>query len=440
MNNFKFIKWSILFVLALSIASVFSLTAKAQENQADPKLRLPDPPNEGLPMGIPFDYNIKDKSVYAGRYYFIWGAESPEQPAPVIPSRYLPIGRDYQHKSTDSKKRRNLNWWKENHPDWIVYQSDRVTPAWGFTYSNKESVPLDYSNPEVREWYWENLVLPYIKAGFPIIGFDNCSGADSNWDKRSGHYDRNGKWIEMYSNERETLKDPRSANDLIDWMNYLSKRLHASGIGMAANIGVMKTDRNPDALKRAIEAVDIFTDEGGFTWHRDENVTDEQWEYKVAFLRQVIPNKKYVCNNPMTGPAKPKAAKLHQDVEAAKYKGKLSEASHDQVAYAIGSFLIVREKGSMIHIHGVNEYGSYLDRPELHVKIGAPTEPPSKLPSGVWQRKYTGGLVLVNPSSKKAGMVDLPSGIWQDFGEGREWKNTLELPPNRAMVLLPKKN
>ena len=405
---------SILSWLALSIVFGFTLSATAAETSPAPKIHLPDPPDEGLPLAQCFDYNMKDKSVYAGRYYFVWGAKSPEQPSPIVACSYLPIGRDY---ATDLK--RNLKWWKANHPDWIVYQADRATPAWGFTYSNKECVPLDYSNPDVREWYFENLVMPLVKAGWKMIGFDNCDSACLNWDKRSGRYDRNGNWIQMYTDDKRKGNDPRTANDLVDWLKYLSTRLHSSGVGIAANIAVMQLNRNPDATRRAVEAVDLLCDEGGFTWHRNANITDEQWKSKVAFLRQVLPHKLYMCSNQTC-------------------ISSLAAASHEQVAYAIGSFLIVREKGSMLCLNGVNEYGVYLDRPELNVKIGSPVEPPTPLSSGVWQRKYTGGLVLVNPSSKKAGAVDLPSGVWQDFGAGKELKGKIELPPDRAMVLLHK--
>jgi hypothetical protein len=412
--------------LVLCVASTLAMDARAGESSSAPPPHLPSPPHADLPRAQCFDYQVKDKSVYADKYYFIWGARSHEQPGPVVASCYFPIGRD-------TGMHRDLKWWKANHPDWIVYQRDRVTPAWGFTYTSRECVPLDYGNPEMREWYFATLVLPAVEAGWKVIGFDNCSGTSSNWDKRSGHYDREGNWIELYPDDP---KDQRSAEDLIAWLRYLSKRLHSMGVGMAANIGLQRPTRNPDALRRAIDAVDIVVDEAGFTWHRDANVGDSLWEDKVALLRHVLPTKRYMCINTTTGPAKP-AGKMHQDIEASRYRGCLATASHEQVAYAIGSFLIVREPGSMICLCGVNEYGTYLDRPELNVAIGSPVAAPSRLPCGVWVRQYTGGLVLVNPSSQSPGAVELPSGGWQDFGAGAELKQAVTLPPNRAMVLLP---
>lgn len=414
------------------IAAALLLCA-AQFASAAPALRLPEAPNEGLPLGQIFDYNIKDPSALGGRYYFVWGAKSAEFPAPVVASHYLPVGRD-----GNPKQARKLTWWQANHPDWVVYQADKKTPAWGFTYSNREHVPLDYSNPEVREWYFENLVLPCVKEGYPVVSFDNCSAATSNWDKRSGHFDKQGNWVELYTAEKDITKEPRPANDLAAWLSYLTTRLHALGVGSAANIGLRSFKGDLEGVKRAIEAVDVIVDEGGFTLHRDTNLTDAEWERKVAFLRQFLPRKKYLCSNTMSNPARPKGTGLPQDVEAKKFRGKLSEASHEQVAYAIGSFLIVREQGSMIFLCGTDEYGGVLDRPELHVPIGAPAAPPEKLPSGAWQRKYSGGLVLVNPSSKTPANIPLPAGAWKDFGEGAVIAKQVELPPNRALVLVGK--
>ncbi|MEU8397951.1 hypothetical protein AB0C28_22380 [Nonomuraea sp. NPDC048892] len=86
-------------------------------------LVLPDPPANGIARGQIFDNQIPDKSVYAGLVDFVWGASTLAQPAGAVPSGYLPAFRDFDRTHT-------LAWYQANHPDWVVYQADRVTPAW----------------------------------------------------------------------------------------------------------------------------------------------------------------------------------------------------------------------------------------------------------------------------------------------------------------------
>jgi hypothetical protein len=43
----------------------------------------------------------------------------------------------------------DLNWFLTNHPDWIVYLGDRVTPA--YMGGSAIIVPLDIGNPDVRD-------------------------------------------------------------------------------------------------------------------------------------------------------------------------------------------------------------------------------------------------------------------------------------------------
>ena len=45
----------------------------------------------------------------------------------IVLSQYVPYSRD-PHGSGGSGNRRNLEWWQEHHPEWILYQCDRVTP------------------------------------------------------------------------------------------------------------------------------------------------------------------------------------------------------------------------------------------------------------------------------------------------------------------------
>ncbi|MCL2734997.1 MAG: hypothetical protein FWE15_33915, partial [Actinomycetia bacterium] len=86
---------------------------------------LPDPPASGIARAQIFDNQVPDRSVYAGLVYFVWGASSLAQPAGAVSCGYLPAFRDYDRTHT-------LAWFQANHPDWVVYQADRTTPAYEF--------------------------------------------------------------------------------------------------------------------------------------------------------------------------------------------------------------------------------------------------------------------------------------------------------------------
>lgn len=394
---------------------------------AAPRIQLPDPPDTGLPLGQVFDHSVSDqeRAQFPGKVYFIWGANSPKQPAGVVASRYLPLGRDPDRSHT-------LAWYQKNHPDWVIYQADRTTPAWGFTYANGNCMPLDIANPEAREFYFKTYVAPAVAEGFPVVAFDNAG--ITNWDHRRGRYDH-GKWIPLFSGERV---DEAYAENVIAWLEYLRDRLHTSGAGIAANI---KCYDEPAlaaaALGREVDAVDVFCDEGGFTFHRDQNLTGDLWEKKVTFLQRVAPRHVYFSINSMSAPKSTVTPPSGPGGSTAKVRGNLRDASAAQVEYAIASFLLVRGKGSLLGLIGYDEHGVVVDRPELHSDVGAPLDLAARLPSGLWCRRFERGVVFVNPSPSRDNSVAMTSreGRWKTL-RGDTVGSSLVLHAGTGCVLL----
>ncbi|NUR89441.1 MAG: hypothetical protein HOY71_35605 [Nonomuraea sp.] len=362
-------------------------------------LVLPDPPADGIPRGQIFDNQIQDRSVYAGLVSFVWGASSLTQPAGAVPSGYLPAFRDFDRTHT-------LAWYQANHPDWVVYQADRVTPAWEF--GNTLYVPVDFTNPAVRTHYFTTFVEPLIAQGYPVIGFDNV--ATPNVYNSAGHFDAGGAWVQQYSG-RDDRAWPAA---VIDWLRYLAAQLHARGVGIAANItwnaSVVLSD-----IQQAVDAVDVYVDEQGFTVHRDANYTDDAWRAKYDFARSIAQDKLYLAINQTT-------------------TADLADASQAQVDWAIANYLLYRERRSMMTLCGVGQYHVFVDRPELHTNLGTPASTPVLDSTGGWKRSYTGGRVLVNPSSSQAVTMVLPAGTWTDL-HGTTYSGHITLPPNSGSVL-----
>lgn len=126
-------------------------------------------PQNGVPLAQIFDNQIKDKTLYQqnkNKIFYVWGSRSASQPEGTVGSKYFPSIRNPDRKL-------DIKWYQENHPDWIMYQEDQKTPAYGYVYSYGGLVPLDVSNPEVRAYYLEKFIMPAVNAGYKIVAMDN---------------------------------------------------------------------------------------------------------------------------------------------------------------------------------------------------------------------------------------------------------------------------
>lgn len=368
---------------------------------------LPEPTGEGIARAQPFDRSVTDPSVYKGQVFFIWGSQEPTNSAPAVGSKYLPYARDPDRSHT-------LEWYQQNHPDWVVYKSDRVTPAYGFVYARGNVMSIDITNAEVREFYWNTYIRPAIDGGYPMFAFDNVDL--QNGAGRSGHFDKSGKWVQQFSGERI---DDAYVAAVLDWIRYLTTRLHAAGLGVAANITfpLGKPQLEP-ATRALIEMVDVWGDEQGFTHHSDANISDAIWEQKFNFVRSV------------------EGKRMHWAINETTTK-QLSDAAPSQIDYAIANYYLYRERGSMLTVCGPQEYGRFLDTPDMHIDLGHPLGPPVRESSGAWIRSYSKGMVVVNPYSKAAVKPNLPPGVWID-SHGAEHTDRIEVGPVSSYLLLEK--
>ncbi|HEY4289619.1 MAG TPA: putative glycoside hydrolase [Puia sp.] len=365
---------------------------------------MPAIPPDGVPLAQIFDTKEMDSSEY-GRYpnkvYFIWGAHAPGQPQGVTTSKYFPSMRNPDPKIT-------IEWYKEHHPDWIMYQEDRKTPAYGYIYSYGGLVPLDISNPEVRDYYLDSFIVPAVREGYQMVAMDNVDLA--NWPKSAGHFSK-GRWVQQYTGKKDDAAFHRS---IIGWMQFLSERLHPMGVGVCANI--KSTSAPPAVILEVMQHVDMWLDETGFT-HKGNNVTDGAWESAFSLLQKIAPSKGYVSINQVNGP--------------------VATADPAQLEWVIGNFLLSRGPQSLLSVVGFEKkaiYHRFDHRPEMDLNIGTPVTAPQKDASGAWMRKYTGGLVLVNPSSTTTAKVLLPKGEWKTT-DGHSSGREIVLPPASAAVL-----
>lgn len=362
-------------------------------------------PLNGVPLAQIFDSQVKDQSSYQqnrNKIYYIWGSRSAQQPDGVTGSKYFPSIRN-------PDKKLDLKWYQENHPDWIMYQEDKTTPAYGYIYSYGGLVPLDVANPEVREFYLQKFILPAVKLGYKMVAMDNVDLA--NWPKAVGRY-AGEKWIPLYTGKKD---DSVFHKNMIEWMQFLKHRLNPLGVAVVANIKASSAKES--VVLNMINAVDAWLDENGFV-HRGMNITDKKWEEAVAIINKITPNRGYISINQIKG----------ENVD---------EWPKDQIEYAIGSFLLTRGPKSLLALAGYTDktiYQRYLYRKEMDTDIGEPVAEPTKLTSGLWIRKFSKGMVVVNPSSKEARSFSLPKGKWKTLDDDTLTGN-ITIPAASAKVL-----
>src|ERR1044071_7045776 len=308
----------------------------------------------------------------AGKVDYVWG-QSLNVKGPPLPSMqvYIPFDRDAEGHP--------LEYWKANHPDWIVYQCDQSKPAYEF--HDSRHVPLDISNPEVQDYQMQEMASPLSKsvvpgASFTGISWDNVDLFNQN---RCGIW-RDGRWIPI-SNSKAVLS----------WAESMYKKFKAQypEKEIAMNLRYHPLDL------QLIPYTDLVTSEDGFTRYATGFSTDADWEARAKFFEQ-----------------------LDQQGKAFFLIGEVPAPSHEavtpaQINWVLGNYLMVKGKHSYANIYyydpvkKLQSYGGFYDRPEFHAPIGHPTS--ARYPfQNVQRRDYSNGLVLVNPSSTQSSTVGLP--------------------------------
>ncbi|MCD2425254.1 putative glycoside hydrolase family 15 protein [Niabella pedocola] len=387
-------------LLLLAIAStIVSVHAQPAANRP-----LGAIPADGLPLAQIFDGGVPDPSVYLqhrNKVYFIWGSGHPKQPGNIVASRYFPSVRNPDRK-------RDIEWYKKNHPDWILYQADQTTPAYGYIYDFGGLVPLDVSNPAVRQYYLSEFILPAVQKGYRVVAMDNVDLG--NWPGAAGRF-VNGKWEQLYTGKKN---DTAFQQSMISWIQFLADQLHPLGVAVAANI---KASSAPmDVVLRMMQGADIWLDENGFT-HTGKNITGKAWEWQRTILERIVPSKGYISINQI--------------------RGTMDQADPAQIEWVIANFLLLRGPQSLLAVTGFEKKAIYQEfhyRPELDISIGAPVEQAHPVQQ-VWTRRYQNGIVYVNPSPQDTARIAVPGGHWKTLNGSLKQK-TLQLQPGSGMILI----
>ncbi len=334
---------------------------------------------DNIHLGLAFDSYVTDFNSLQGTIDIVWAASKAKSVPGAFIISYNPserigngaVGPLY-----------SFDWFKQNHPDWIVYRCDRSTPAFGFGEAN---TPLDITNPAVLQFIMSQEIIPQIKAGYGGIGFDNV-GFSNLWE-RCGHFDRQGNWVQIYSG---LLEDLRYQQSILAWGKtmYAMIKQYNPTIKVAINFSFDYPHRID--WQQMIPYLDILVDEAGFTdfgYAEYPFLTDEAWTSYTTFLRQFQSDDA-------------KGVFIFDESPAA-------TVTPDQMQWALANYLLIKYQHTYVTVVGQQQYGQFYDHPEYHILIGSPLG--NLIEKGCnYQRQYSGGLALVNPSSQSTCVVKLP--------------------------------
>jgi len=371
------------------------------------------PTPSGIQLNLVFNYDVKDTQREIGLVDIVWGASSP-YPKQVYNQFYTPFERDGPYGGPSGGH--TLAWWKQHHPDWIEYRCDRKEVAYEFGDPN---VPINTASPAVRAYQRSSAVDPALAAGYPGIAFDNLDLG--NYAHRCGHFAQSGQWVQQYSGN---FVDPRFAGYVLEWAKSTFAYIHAysTTATMAINFSY-DADFSAQQNHQLATETDEDLDESGFTnWGaKGENVTTPQEWHDIAGLIRAVQAKDGCYMENGEEPA------LSKDITQA------------ERLWVVANYLLTRDDCTYVWISGftksgAQDYGRILLYPEYDLAIGKPTGSAESV-NGAWERAYSSGLALVNPSEKS---VTIPlKGSYVDEN-GTRYTNSITLSKTTGQILLSK--
>ncbi len=328
----------------------------------------------------------------------------------------------------------SIEWFKQNHPDWLSYTNDRKTLAY-YRYGTQidyAHAPLDFTNPAVQDLIISQCLTPALSQHFTAVGFDHVTTL--NRFAVAGHYTTDGQWVQMFSGN---FSDETYRQAMINAYATLIAKMKAAALQQGKTIAIAfnyypnleYNDHYTDLLPYA----DIVLDEAGFTKLGNTtfpyltatpvsgtNITNA-WLTKIEdlWILQNRFNKPVIINGLV--PYAVDATHLPQQRD---------------IQWILANYLLVK---------GAYTYSSFIssvfDRyaqlnvslPEYFAQVGHPHSP-MYLSQNVYMRAYSNGLAIVNPSLNQSYTVTLPANTYKDlYGHA---VTTVTMQPYSGLVLV----
>ncbi|HLX58925.1 MAG TPA: hypothetical protein VKR83_18040 [Ktedonobacteraceae bacterium] len=418
-------------LLLLTICANYESRAQTPQNDSTAMTHLPDTWDNihlGAIGGIYQPVNGLDASPLVG--FVMWGNLPDLYLTNVVNhARYCKWGQATAPDPT-------IDWFKQNHPDWLSYTSDRKTLAY-YRFGNLVDyihAPLDFTNPAVQDLIIGQCLIPALSQGFTAVGFDHVTTLNSF--AVAGHYTTKGQWVQMFSGK---LSDQTYRHAMISAYANLTSKMKTVAQQQGKTIAIAfnaypNLDYN-DHYTDLLPYADIILDEAGFTRLGNTispyltaspvsgtNITNA-WFTKIQDLL-ILQNK---FGKPLV---------LNGLVPYA------VDATHlpkqRDIQWILANYLLVKS-----HYTYCSFISSVLDRyiqlnvslPEYFALVGYPLGAIYQS-QNVYMRTYSTGMTIVNPSPGQAYSVTLPANTYKDlYGHAI---TTVTMQPYSGLVLVKK--
>jgi hypothetical protein len=362
-----------------------------------------------------------------------WLAGNPQLAAAqyiVQPTDYNPISHH------------DIGWWQANHPDWIVYdcdQNNNPTHTVAYQPGLPKDVPLDIHNPSVIAYQIAMAADFAIDHGANAIGadqtlfFDYDGGQQHGWFG-CGVYSRSGSFIRRWGANKGGFPnyDPQWNHDVAAWVATARTILTTDKVLGPHHLKLFVNHpagsvTDPDE-QTIVANVDGDLDETGFTDYGNYVGHPSLFKATISYMQFV-------------------QAQGKQFLDVAKFSGNLNGAASNfglstaQLSYAIATYLMGNEGRASLFITP-GRYGAihnFAQIPVVNSRIGTACGTYSSVANGsAYERKFSGGLVIVNPSTA---MVSVPlTHAYTNLMAGSVPAGTLVVPPAASYVLFTNSN
>jgi hypothetical protein len=375
--------------------------------------------------------SIPQATRHGSRYGAVWGARQ----ATVIPWQtnnrnnrpllYTPFDTDIN----GAPLGHSLQWWQNNHPDWILYECNKKTVAY---VPGLPEVPLDISNPAVAAYQATTLgayaeINGYNGIGADIVDLTNNTGHAKTGAGGCGVWKTPLTWVQKFSGE---YVDPKWASAVASWATTLQPLLHAYPRRLALAVNTppgrytapINGKGGDPVLRSLFNNIDIELDEAGFAmWGMYVNsatfVNIVGWTEYVQSRGKVF----FVADN---------------------WNQQGGEPTLHQLDYSLATYMMGKEQASALYV-GKNEmYGKENYYQQYDTQIGRGCSPmyggpddPHYHGEKIYLRKYTGSLAIVNVSPTDTYKITLPKPTYTNI-EGGIVNSPLKVGPNTGYVLL----
>lgn len=363
-------------------------------------------------------------------YVAVWGSNSGDMVRAwqtnnptIATSYYLQIGVDALQDQFANLGHK-LPWWKQNHPDWILYECDKTTVA---LVPGIPQIPLDISNPLVIQ-YLEGLVGPYAEQnGYAAIGADFAAVNNPTGGQKGGTHgcgvwttDSHGQplWVQKFSG---ASVDPLWASAALNWLSSFRQYTHglARPLALWGNLDLGGHNVSEAQEKQLLGLLDLAVDETGYTRLGSYGSTrfftnTSHWAKYLQSLGKGVLIAGLFKDNPIT----------NADID-----------------YAIASYLLVKEQAAALFAAPYGTYGLEHYYPSYAAAVGAPCAEMYGGPSyqhlgqQVYYRQYVGALALANASASTYA-VTLPKPSYTDAVTGATITSPLTVGAHGGFVLL----